>query len=251
MPERLGGILYDDDGEALLSYERAEFNHMPWADRAEPLAAHAASEVMMRLSGWRVSTTEDFAADLLTLGAYPDRHAHTMIRDLRADPPPPEWAWLEQPPLRIFAGIERPLVEVFAANEIAFPATHVDRLHNHAPMEKRRELFGDLLAGEFLGPLITGSATAVAPDDSIVGLMAVFERPDGSTVLPWIGTVFRVPDPRWRGLGEVLLKRALAHVASAGHERLGLAVTHGNPARRLYERLGFVLVESSVSVRIP
>jgi ribosomal protein S18 acetylase RimI-like enzyme len=231
----------------VLSYERYEFNHMPWADRAEPLAPHAASEVMSRLSGWRVSTTVELGQDLLTLGAIPDRHAHTMQRaltDLPSPMPPPDG-------VRITDGLTRPLDEVFELNEQAFPPEHPDRRHDHRPRAERRALCGELLEGSFLGSLISGTATALAPDDSLVGVIAVFGLGEEATTLPWIGTVYRSPDPRWRGLGEALVRRAMSALAADGHARIGLAVTDGNPAQRLYERLGFVVVETKLSVRIP
>lgn len=245
MPE-VRGLLFDDDGEAVLSYERYEFNGMPWADRAEPLAAHAASEVMSRLSGWRVSTTLELGEDLLKLGAVPDRHAHTMHADLSAPAPsgPP-------PGVRVLPGLQAPIEEIWALNEAAFPLEHVDRRHDHRPPDERRAGLADLLAGTFLGPTITGTTTALTPDDSLVGLIAVFGLTEVAAVLPWIGTVYRDPDPRWRGLGETLVRHAMAALAAQGHRRIGLAVTDGNPAQGLYERLGFVVVETKLSVRIP
>ena len=108
------------------------------------------------------------------------------------------------------------------------------------------------MAGTFLGPPISGTATALAPDDSLVGLIAIFGLAEDAAVLPWIGTVYRVPDPRWRGLGETLVRHAMAQCSPPrGTSRMGLAVTDGNPAQRLYERLGFVVVETKLSVRIP
>ena len=41
-------------------------------------------------------------------------------------------------------------------------------------------------------------------------------------------------------MGRALLGHALTQLTASGRDRLGLAVTAGNPARRLYEALGFV-----------
>ena len=49
----------------------------------------------------------------------------------------------------------------------------------------------------------------------------------------------------------MLVQRALAIATAAGHPALGLAVTEGNPARRLYDALGFRPVLSSYSVTLP
>jgi ribosomal protein S18 acetylase RimI-like enzyme len=55
-------------------------------------------------------------------------------------------------------------------------------------------------------------------------------------------------DPAHPGTGRALLERALQRAAAAGLPALGLAVTDGNPAARLYEAVGFRRVLSSRSV---
>ncbi|MDW9250051.1 GNAT family N-acetyltransferase [Burkholderia cepacia] len=47
-----------------------------------------------------------------------------------------------------------------------------------------------------------------------------------------------LPDHQGRGIGEAVLNALLADAARA-HVPVSLSVLHGNPARRLYERLGF------------
>ncbi len=48
------------------------------------------------------------------------------------------------------------------------------------------------------------------------------------------------PAAQGRGVGRLLLARAVERLTAAGHPRLGLAVTRGNDrARRLYDALGF------------
>jgi hypothetical protein len=59
---------------------------------------------------------------------------------------------------------------------------------------------------------------------------------------PWVMEVFR--EPGARGAGKALLQRAL--VLSEGS--LGLAVTHGNPAERVYASLGFKRIFTAYSV---
>jgi GNAT superfamily N-acetyltransferase len=57
--------------------------------------------------------------------------------------------------------------------------------------------------------------------------------------------VFRHPEHR--GVGRALLERALA---LADGPALGLMVTVGNPAREVYELLGFRLVQAFLVVQI-
>ena len=56
---------------------------------------------------------------------------------------------------------------------------------------------------------------------------------------PWVMNVFRAPDPGVPGVGRAMLVRALEVLHEDGESHLGLAVTATNPARRVYERLGF------------
>lgn len=48
-----------------------------------------------------------------------------------------------------------------------------------------------------------------------------------------------VPEARGRGLGEQLIRKAVADARTRHAERLFLEARHNNPAIRLYERLGF------------
>ncbi|HEX9950198.1 MAG TPA: GNAT family N-acetyltransferase [Rubricoccaceae bacterium] len=56
----------------------------------------------------------------------------------------------------------------------------------------------------------------------------------------WIGRLFVAEDQRGLGLGAALVAEAVRISREAGCSTCGLYVTHDNPARRLYERLGFV-----------
>jgi ribosomal protein S18 acetylase RimI-like enzyme len=52
-----------------------------------------------------------------------------------------------------------------------------------------------------------------------------------------------VPSKRGYGIGEELLKDLISKAKEAGHSRLSLSVEPGNPARKLYERYGFEVVD--------
>ena len=52
-----------------------------------------------------------------------------------------------------------------------------------------------------------------------------------------------VPSKRGHGIGEELLQALLVKARAAGYERLSLSVEPGNPARKLYERHGFEVVD--------
>ena len=104
---------------------------------------------------------------------------------------------------------------------------------------------------EFLGRLGEGRDgfwTALSKN-RVVGSIAI----DGSMAeingahLRWF-----VVDGEWRGygLGNLLLKKALDFSSQAGHKRIYLWTFSGlDPARHLYEKFGFRLVEEHVGVQ--
>ncbi len=52
-----------------------------------------------------------------------------------------------------------------------------------------------------------------------------------------------VPSKRGHGIGDELLKALIEKARAGGYARLSLSVEPGNPARKLYERHGFAVVE--------
>jgi ribosomal protein S18 acetylase RimI-like enzyme len=52
-----------------------------------------------------------------------------------------------------------------------------------------------------------------------------------------------VPSKRGHGIGDELLQELIAKAKAAGYDRLSLSVEPGNPARKLYERHGFDVVD--------
>ena len=58
-------------------------------------------------------------------------------------------------------------------------------------------------------------------------------------------TIAVIPTLRSRGLGIALLRALIGRARLDGYEALSLSVEPDNPARRLYERVGFVPVGSS------
>ncbi|HUQ21437.1 MAG TPA: GNAT family N-acetyltransferase [Gaiellaceae bacterium] len=52
-----------------------------------------------------------------------------------------------------------------------------------------------------------------------------------------------VPSKRGHGVGDELLQELITKAKAAGYERLSLSVEPGNPARKLYERHGFSVVD--------
>jgi ribosomal protein S18 acetylase RimI-like enzyme len=77
-------------------------------------------------------------------------------------------------------------------------------------------------------------AMIVCNDDEAIGLLKVTRATD-----EWhVHQIQILPAHQGRGIGEAVLNALLADAARA-HVPVSLSVLHGNPARRLYERLGF------------
>jgi GNAT superfamily N-acetyltransferase len=191
--------------------------------------------ILAELRGMRVAGSEALGRALVAAGGTPARHAHVYSHDLRERPTPRLPAGLR------FAATDRPAADLLPAYLSSHPPDHVD-----APViagEDSRAHLSRILNGE-LGPSLHGSALAIDGDGRVVGAILVneFVKTDPPFGGPWVMELFRAPGAR--GAGRALLERALAVTEGT----LGLAVTHGNPAERLYVALGFQRVFTAFSV---
>jgi GNAT superfamily N-acetyltransferase len=250
----LGRLLVDREGRPLARFQDDARDGTRWADLFE-LADGTTPEqvvpaVLADLPGALVSGSEAVGLALVAAGARRRRHAHVFSRDLRADPPPP-WRPSRVPDGVRITPLDRPAADLVDAWRAAFPPGHPDHLGGPPPADVEREL-ADQIAGQVLGPLLPCSGLAVNDEDRVVaGIIVTDRRGTPPWGAPWVGDLFRHPDRRWAGLGRLLLERALGIAAELGLPTLGLAVTEGNPARRLYESLCFRLVLTSLTVEVP
>jgi GNAT superfamily N-acetyltransferase len=230
-------VLRDADGP-VGSYERDERGGAVYADlfRREPgvSAERAARAVLAELRGMRIAGDEALGRALLAAGGHATRHGHLMTHDLVVRPD-----WREPPGYRL-TDVDRPAADLLDAYRAAYPPEHVDHRPNPLP-----DLEKDLAGAEY-GPLRRGSGLAVADGGAVVGAIVIGTLPGEPPFNgPWVIDLFR--HPAHRGLGRALLARA---IALADGPALGLMVTEGNPARALYEALGFRLVHTSLVVQI-
>lgn len=233
---RLADLLLDDADGARWCIVRAA--HAP--------AAALAPALLGTYAGHRVVTEDDDLVGLLVAGGgQVRRRARDYEFDLAAVPP--EWAEAPAPPgFRLSRQLDP--VGLARAKEAANPPGHPD---HEAGMDHVADL-RELLSGAVIGPNVPAATWQVSDADGPCGGIVVSERParDGGT-FTWVLDVFVHPRHQGRGLGGALLRRALAGAAAAGYPRTGLVVTDGNPARAVYERLGFRLVSSGTSVDVP
>ena len=240
-------LLTTPAGRAVARFQRRVADDgRPMADLVELLdgvdAGDAVPAMVAAFRGWRVAAPPVLARELLHAGARPQRHAYVMSRDLRRDPVPAEWLAPALPPGFRLTPVERPAADLAAACAAAYPPGHPD----HRPEPAERELDA-LMSGRLLGPLLPCSALALAPDGAVAGAVLVNDS-DGDPPFggPWVSQLYRRPEAR--GTGVALLRRALAGATRDGLPAIGLAVTHGNPARARYAEHGFAEVSESLSV---
>jgi ribosomal protein S18 acetylase RimI-like enzyme len=222
----------------------------PTADLFEAVGSveDAVEAVVDQLGGWLVATADEELADSLILrGAEQTRHSHVMSKALPTVEDMPAWTleWELEP----IDATTRFGDEVVPLIRRAYPPGHPDEEEG-----TDQDIVDDIharLRGDRLGPHMPGSAV-VRDEGRPVGLIIVNRVPGEPPFAgPWISDVCRDPDPRYRGVGRALLEYTIRCIQEAGEAGLSLAVTVGNPAQRVYERLGFRIATTSRKVRIP
>ncbi|GHG12176.1 hypothetical protein GCM10017567_31960 [Amycolatopsis bullii] len=239
----------DAHGVPVLSYFLRENAGRPWADRVEVLGAGAADVALREMSGWAATGPRALADELVARGARLIRSTHRMTCDLSALRQRGDWATLAPLPPLVFEPFARHVDDLVPAWRAAYPPGHPDYRHEYEDAVVLRDRFAALVDGTAYGPLSPLSAVLTDGGAVVAGLLLN----DVPGEVPWGGLLitdlFR--HPAYPRAGTILLRRTLARAAAAGLGVVGLVVTDGNPARRLYERHGFEVFESPVTVRIP
>jgi GNAT superfamily N-acetyltransferase len=132
------------------------------------------------------------------------------------------------------------LAAVAEASAASTPVGHPDH-GSWAHFEERLNYWRRLGAGEVCGPVLNASGELRDGGERVVGALVVTRMPPATWWMggAWIAEVFVIPDYQGRGLGKLLVTRAIEQARRAEELLLGLTVTEGNPAEGLYHRLGF------------
>ena len=188
------------------------------------------------------TTDPDEAAELIASGARLARYAHDMQRNLLDEDIPDWWRVPGLDPNLKLTLVDRPVADLAAASLSAYPPGHVDAAQA-ASMSEASAMYEGILTGHIAGPFIAGLSHLVidATDDALVGAVLVTSLPASNWWAggPWLCDLFVVPRHRGTGVGLGMLLMLVGACADHGHERLGLSVTDGNPAERLYKSVGF------------
>ncbi len=242
------------DGRPMLRYLRGDGEH-PLADLARVLAPvdQAVPAVLRELAGWQIATDDrELEQGLVQGGATLVRHAHVLSFDLAADVGRVDAAWA-QPALAEslrLTGVDRPAAALAAVELAAFPPGHPD--HESTVDSHAEQMLQGLLDGTTVGPFLPAASGLVLDGERVVAFLLANRMPgDPPLGGPWLSDVARDPDPDYRGVGTALVRRALTVLAEAGEPAFGLAVSEGNPARGLYESLGFRHRHSARRLQLP
>jgi len=183
---------------------------------------------------------EEMARALAGVGCTLVRAATDLRRDLAESPaarPPAEgWALAGH-------GWDDDLIEALRA---AYPPDHLD--HGDRATRLRALLSGD----QALPLLSAASARLRDPDGRSAGqVLTVGPVPWGDRPCAWVLDLSVAPRGQGRGFGAAMLVHAMHGARAAGLPTLGLTVTDRNPARRLYDRMGFRPSLRTFTMRVP
>ena len=209
-------------------------------------AEQIADAIERELPGHIVGAPRELGELLILRGAIVRRRSTLMECDPSAERP---LAPVVPPGVTIEPAPGRTPDDLLAAYMDAYPPAHPDH-HVGLDRDGQREMLRALMAGEVIGPLLDCSRVARTAA-GYVGAALVFD-PSGEPPLggPWIGELFRHPDAP-RGTGAALLAATLDRARADGLRVVGLRVSDGNPARELYDRLGFRPRQEVVTVFVP
>ena len=222
----------DDVGERVV----AGFRPLPG------ISAHRiAVQVVRDLPGRRVTMMdEELARALAGVGCTLVRAATDLRRDLAELPatPPAAAGWT-----LAGHGWDDDLTGALRA---AYPLGHPD----HGDRVPRLQA---LLGGKQALPLLpVASGRLRDPGGRSAGhVLTVGPVPWGDRPCAWVLDLAVAPRAQGRGFGAAMLIHAMGGTRDAGLPALGLTVTDGNPARRLYDRMGFRPSLRTFTMRVP
>lgn len=245
--------MFPEDPNCPIDYEPCIRDNTTCADFAQPKSHLSADQAALLTTQVRpaelISTPHgEFATALLSHGCTLKRHAYAMSLDLTTTPQQVE---AHQP-----LDLSTVFIENLSAEELfdswyaAYPSTHPDFL---AGSRDRLivENLQPLLDRSLLGANHRSSRAVLLNESVIAGIIISLREGKAPYGGPWVSEIWCTPQHQHRGIGRSLLWMAIAELSEDGFTSLGLAVSHGNPAKKLYESLGFVEMSESWTIVLP
>lgn len=93
----------------------------------------------------------------------------------------------------------------------------------------------------YWGPVVWKASLAAELGSAVVSAVIVV-RDKAHADVPLLAFAMTDPAYQRRGIGQLLIEESVHRLDTVGMKELNLAVTRGNPAVALYQRLGFVVV---------
>ena len=245
--------MHPEDTDCPIDFDPCIRDNTTCADFAQPKSHLSTSEAAQQVIDLRpaeliATPNEEFANALLNRGCVLQRHAFAMTLNLVANQSEhknsPQHAYATQ------------FIENFSAHELfnswhaAYPPGHPDFL----PGTKGKlisENIQPLLDRSLLGANHRSSQAVLNDNSVIAGIMVSLREGEAPYGGPWVSEIWCDPAHQHRGIGRYLLAEAITQLTEDGFTSLGLAVSHANPARKLYESLGFTETSESWTVALP
>ncbi len=184
------------------------------------------------------------AATAIASGGRLMRHSVVMVLDPALAAPAP----LVSDGFSIAPMSPDRVMEYGAVVARAYPPEHPDHEPADANPESAAQAVLEVMRGEAMGPWMAGASLHVADHtDRIVGVVLVTETTASGTCVarPFVTDICVDPAVAGQRLGSALLAASAGLLADLGWTTLTLVVTVGNPAQRVYERLGFRVASES------
>jgi RimJ/RimL family protein N-acetyltransferase len=238
--------LLDRQGPAL-QYVEDTRDGLPIADLARVAPGRpieeAADIAFARLPGWLLATEDAALAEtLLARGAGQVRHARLMGADTSLH--------RAAPAVEIVPRASVAVTDFLQGWLAAYPPGHPD--HENGTDEDIIARCWDWYDEPEWRAREHRSSGLVVRDGQVVAGIVVSIRPQPVPYGgPWVHDIWRVAGQGEPGLGAGLIRQAMRMLDEDGYPVLGLTVSEGNPARRVYERLGFTQTVEAWTVRLP
>lgn len=247
-----------EDPNSPINFEPSIRGNTSCADFAQPkshLSVDQAAKqtIDLRPAELIVTPNQEFAEQLLKHGCTLKRHAHAMSLDLTAALLKPRHSEQSRDYKLTH---QTQFIEQLTADELfdswsaAYPPGHPDYLEG-SRAELTAENLQPLLDGSLLGANHRSSLAVLKEDEVVAAIMISLREGEAPYGGPWLSEIWCAPRFQYQGIGRALLEMAITDLIQDRFSSLGLAVSHGNPAQKMYESLGFTQVSESWTVALP